>query len=100
MSTAGSPHAGVVRSSCLAALTRLANRHNVRVRGRCRCPLCSYAEQQVRTAMGMARKHPEWLTRELRAHQENYLAALADQLWPDEEYTAIITELRRQEGQS
>lgn len=84
----------------LAALTRLAGRHNARVRGRCSCPLCSHAERQVRTAIGMARKHPEWLTRELPARQEEYLAALADQMWPDDEYAAIITELRRQEGQS
>jgi hypothetical protein len=83
----------------LAALTRLAGRHNARVRGRCRCPLCSHAERQARTAIGMARKHPEWLTRELADRQEDYLAALAAQMWPDEEYTAIITELRRQEGQ-
>jgi hypothetical protein len=84
----------------LAALARLVNRHSVRVRGRCSCPLCNHAERQARTAIGMARKHPEWLTRELPDHQEEYLAALADQMWPDEEYAAIIAELRRQEGQS
>lgn len=86
--------------NALARLTRLASWHNVRVRGRCRCPLCSHVERQTRTAIRMPRKHPEWLTRELPADQESYLAALADQLWPEEEYTAIITELRHQEGQS
>jgi hypothetical protein len=86
--------------SLMAALSRLASRHNVRRRGRCSCPLCSHAERQARTALGMARKHPEWLTRELPADLEEYLGWLADQTWPEDEYADIITELRRQEGQS
>ena len=86
--------------SLLASLSRLATRHNARRRGRCGCPLCNHAERDARTSLGMARKHPERLTRELPADQEDYLGWLADQTWPDEEYAAIIIELRRQEGQS
>jgi hypothetical protein len=86
--------------SLLASLSRLTGRHNVRRRGRCGCPLCNHAEREARAAIGMARKHPERLTRELPADQEDYLGWLADQTWPDEEYTAIIVELRGQEGQS
>ena len=39
----------------------------------------------------MPAAHPEKITRELPGGQEEWLAALAAALWPDEEYTAIIT---------
>ena len=84
----------------LAALARLVRRHSVRTHGRCGCPLCNRTERQARTAISMPRKHPERITRALPAAHEEYLAALADQLWPCEEYDEIITELRREEGQS
>jgi hypothetical protein len=42
----------------------------------------------------MPARHPEWISRDLPAGQDEWLAALADQLWPDDEYTAIINELR------
>ena len=45
----------------------------------------------------MAARHPERITRELPRGQEEYLAALADTLWPGDEYAAIITELRRED---
>jgi hypothetical protein len=67
--------------------------------GQCRCPLCSHGERQARAAVGMPVRHPERITRELPAPQEEWLAAVADDLWPDDEYGDIITELRRQEGQ-
>jgi hypothetical protein len=63
------------------------------VRGRCGCPFCSKAERDARAALGMPARHPERLTRDLPAGQESYLAALADALWPDDEYAAIIAEL-------
>ena len=65
----------------------------------CGCPLCNRDERYARTQMRVPLRHPEWVTRELPAAQEEQLAALADELWPDEGYAEIITELRRQEGQ-
>jgi len=38
-----------------------------------------------------SRRHPESLARELPERDETWLAALADLLWPDDEYTRIIT---------
>ena len=67
--------------------------------GRCTCPLCDHDERGMREMLGMPRMHPESLTRELPAGQEEDLAALADELWPDEEWTAIVIEARRAEGQ-
>jgi len=64
-------------------------------RGRCGCPLCGKAERDARTAIGMAARHPERITRELPGGQEEYLAAVAEALWPDDEYAAIIAELWR-----
>ena len=45
----------------------------------------------------MPAAHPEKITRELPGGQEEWLAALAAGLWPDEEYTAIITGTRRKD---
>jgi hypothetical protein len=67
--------------------------------GRCACPLCDQQERGMREMLGMPRLHPESLTRGLPAGQEEELAALADELWPDEEWTGIIIEVRRAEGQ-
>lgn len=64
-------------------------------RGQCGCPLCSKAERDARTAIGMPARHPEQITRELPGGQEEYLAAVAEALWPDDEYAAIIAELWR-----
>jgi hypothetical protein len=38
-----------------------------------------------------ARRHPESMDRELPERDETWLAALASLLWPDDEYTEIIT---------
>ena len=83
----------------ISIIDRTARWLNARTRGRCGCPLCNRAEWQARAAIGMSARHPERLTRELPRQQEEYLAALADGLWPDDEYAGIIAELRRQEGQ-
>ena len=64
-------------------------------RGRCDCPLCHKAERDARTAIGMAARHPERIIRDLPGGQEEYLAAVAEALWPDDEYAAIIAELWR-----
>lgn len=66
-------------------------RAGAHVRGRCGCPLCSKAERDARAAIGMPARHPERIIRELPGGQEEWLAALAAALWPEEEYTAIIT---------
>jgi hypothetical protein len=64
---------------------------------RCGCPACDKTERDARRLIGMPIRHPERITRDLPAGQDEWLAALADQLWPDDEYTAIITELRRKD---
>ena len=66
---------------------------------RCGCPLCDHAEREARLAIGVPARHPEWVTRELPAAQEEELARLAAELWPDDEYAEVITQLRRQDGQ-
>jgi hypothetical protein len=58
--------------------------------GRCPCPLCHRAERDAREAMGVPLRHPERVTRELPAVQEEQLAELADELWPEDEYMAIL----------
>jgi len=55
------------------------------------------AERDARAAIGMPARHPERITRDLPAGQEEYLAALADALWPGDEYAAIIAELWRKD---
>jgi hypothetical protein len=37
------------------------------------------------------RRHPESMDRELPDRDETWLAALAAGLWPDDEYTEIVT---------
>ena len=66
----------------------------------CSCPLCDRSERETRDVLGMAAGHPESLTRELPAGQEEELAALAARLWPGDEWAGIITDVRRAEGQS
>jgi len=53
------------------------------------------AERQARAALGMPARHPERITGDLPAGQEEYLSALASALWPEDEYAAIIAELWR-----
>jgi hypothetical protein len=66
----------------------------------CGCPLCDRDEREMRAMLGMAALHPELLARELPAAQEEELAALASEAWPDDEWTLIIIEARRAEGQA
>jgi hypothetical protein len=75
----------------------LSGRLGAHVRGRCGCPVCDRAERDARAAIGMPARHPEKITRELRGGQEQWLTALAAALWPDDDYTAIITETRRED---
>jgi hypothetical protein len=81
-----------VRAALLAAvraLGRLAARPGTRG--------CDKAERAARKAMGMPARHPERLTAELPEGQEEWLAGLAAELWPDDDYTAIISETRRED---
>jgi len=69
---------------------------------RCRWPrnriVVTRRERSARAAIGMPARHPEHITRELPRRQENWLAALCAELWPDDEYTGIITDVLRDCG--
>ena len=57
-------------------------------------------ERIARTAVGMPAGHPELVTRRPgRAEWKQFTAWLAE-LWPRDEYTAIIAEERRQDPPS
>ena len=77
-------------------VARLLGRHAAS----CGCPLCDRDEREMRAMLGMPALHPELLARELPTAQERELAALASEAWPDGEWTAIIIEVRRAEGQA
>jgi hypothetical protein len=47
-------------------------------------------EREWRDVHGMARHHPESLTRALRRREERRLAALRAALWPHDEYEAEL----------
>jgi hypothetical protein len=76
--------------------TRLARRLRVAlVRRRCtaRPPLLPgarraalAAEREARDIAGLPLRHPESMNRALRERYEERLAALAAELWPDDEY--------------
>jgi hypothetical protein len=80
----------------LARLSGRCRRHRARIA----CPATHQDELEMRAVVGMPAQHPESLTRELPADQEEYLADLAAGQWPDDEWTEIIIEIRRAEGQS
>ena len=69
-------------------LAWLCGHTDAHVRGWCPCPACDL-EGAARAAYRMPLRYPERLTRELPAAQEEWLAALAAELWPADEYTAI-----------
>lgn len=49
-------------------------------------------EQNVRRALGMARKHPEYVTRHPSQRDSRKLAALQEQAWPGNEWADHITD--------
>lgn len=61
---------------------------------RSRGPLAWRQERAARTAIGMPARHPERITRELPGGDEEWLAALAALLWPDDEYAEIVRNTR------
>jgi hypothetical protein len=61
-----------------------------RVLGRLRPGCAARADREWRDVHGMARHHPESLTRALRRREERRLAALRAELWPHDEYEAEL----------
>jgi predicted pyridoxine 5'-phosphate oxidase superfamily flavin-nucleotide-binding protein len=55
------------------------------------------AERRARKSIGMPARHPERLTAELPEADEEWLAGVAAELWPDDEYAQIIAETRRED---
>jgi hypothetical protein len=49
----------------------------------------------ARTALGMAARHPEQVTGKPARAEWRQLAAWLAELWPHDEYTAIVTGTRR-----
>lgn len=52
----------------------------------------SRKERAARAAIGMPAKHPELLTRRPGRREWRQLTARLAEMWPDDEYTAIVTE--------
>lgn len=61
-------------------------------------PLAWLREHAARTAIGMPARHPERVTRQLGRRDEAWLTAVAAALWPDDEYTEIVRDTRRDGG--
>lgn len=55
-------------------------------------------ERFARAAIGMAANHPEHITRRPSRDEWRHLATWSVQLWPHDEYTAIVAESWRQGG--
>jgi len=55
----------------------------------------SRKERLARAAIGMPAHHPEQLTRKPGRAEWKQLAASLAELWPHDEYTAIVAEARR-----
>jgi hypothetical protein len=59
----------------------------------------SLKERIARAVLGMPAEHPEQITRKPgRAEWKHFTAWLAE-LWPNDEYTAIVTDAWRQDQQ-
>ncbi|MGO9292510.1 MAG: hypothetical protein ACLP52_01275 [Streptosporangiaceae bacterium] len=57
----------------------------------------SRAEREARAAIGMPPGHPELLTRKPSRAEWRHLSARLTELWPCDEYTAIVDEAWRQD---
>jgi hypothetical protein len=57
----------------------------------------SRKERAARAAIGMPARHPEQITRKPGRAEWRQLAAWLAQLWPNDEYTAIVTDTWRQD---
>ena len=58
----------------------------------------SRRERLARAAVGMPDLHPELLTRKPARAEWQLLATWCAELWPQDEYTAIVAEPRRKDG--
>lgn len=58
----------------------------------------SRKERIARAVVGMPAEHPELLTRKPSRNEWEQLAARCTELWPNDEYAAIIAEARRKDG--
>ena len=57
----------------------------------------SRKERIARAAIGMPARHPERVTRKPGRAEWRQLAGWLAELWPDDEYTAIVTDAWRQD---
>jgi hypothetical protein len=57
----------------------------------------SRKERITRAAIGMPARHPELVTRKPSRAEWKQLAAWLDELWPDDEYTAIVANAWRRD---
>jgi len=57
-------------------------------------------ERIARAAVGMPAGHPELVTRKPSRAEWKQLTARLAELWPNDEYTAIVAEERRQDPPS
>jgi hypothetical protein len=55
-------------------------------------------ERVARVAVGMPAEHLELITRKPSRAEWKELAAWLTELWPNDEYTAIVAEVRREDG--
>ncbi len=60
----------------------------------------SRRERSARVAIGMPPGHPELLTRKPGRAEWRHLAAYLAELWPRDEYTAIVTDALRRDPPS
>jgi hypothetical protein len=58
----------------------------------------SYKERIARGAVGMPANHIELLTRKPSRAEWQELAAWLAELWPNDEYTAIVAEAKHDDG--
>jgi hypothetical protein len=58
----------------------------------------SREEQLARAAVGMPTEHPELVTRKPGRAEWKLLTAWLAELWPHDEYTAIVAEAWRKDG--
>ena len=58
----------------------------------------SRKEQIARAAVGMPAGHPELVTRKPGRAEWRLLATWCTELWPHDEYTAIVAEAWRKDG--
>jgi hypothetical protein len=58
----------------------------------------SRKERIARAALGMPAEHPELITRKPDRSEWKLLATRCAELWPHDEYTAIVAETWREDG--